>query len=103
MDWKEFLRPTKTKLLVAAILFVLFVPVVNMFGSECTGEMCQDVGISINKASIIQILLPSLGNPAFRVDYLEVLYLNVLFGTIICYLLTCLLIFLYSKLSKRKK
>ena len=99
MDCKEFLKPTKAKLLLAAALFMLFVPFMAYDnGTRCIRAPCHSSDTGSMAAWLLhsQLIFP---------PYIHSLNLPLsLLGILICYPIGCALApYLEKKLAKAKK
>ena len=104
MNWKEFSRPTKLKILLAIVLFLVLpltpTPV------QCAGSSCPDVwlnGLSLSQAVFMAFSLMASGEPpSILTNLLPGLVLVGVLAAIISYLLSCLIVHLYRKLRVKK-
>ena len=94
MNWKEFLKPNSVKIIILTILSVVFVPFINYdTGIRCIQAPCS----AAFTGSFLMYLLFSHN---FYVYYFS--YVNLILGLIVSYLISCLIIFLINKNSKRR-
>ncbi len=86
MDWKDFLFPTKLKILISAVIFLFFVPFIE-FGlwRECFKAQCPVV------TSMGSVLTYLFYGPHWATIY-NILYLNVGAGLVVCYIFSCLIL-----------
>jgi hypothetical protein len=93
MNWKEFFRPTVSKIAISVVLFVIFVPFIEPHGFQCIKAPCPQPG---TQSLLTQFLIfLTLGNPIVGIHYV-----NLFVGLIMSYLLSCLII---SGINKTKK
>ena len=115
MNWKELLKPTKNKIIVALVIFILFVPFVYV-DNELKMMICKGSNCSVRYKDAIKIL-PSEFEPNFmekpRVQiwkpiiyqsltfygYISYTYLTA--GIILSYLASCTIILLYTKIRNK--
>lgn len=97
MDWKSFLKPTKSKLGLAAVLFLLFVPFINYDnGIRCIRAPCP----ADTTGSVVMYSL-QVAAENWRSVHIYHYELGLLaIGTIAAYLASCLLVFAYSRVKK---
>ncbi|MBU0471791.1 MAG: hypothetical protein KKF89_06170, partial [Nanoarchaeota archaeon] len=89
MDWKEFFKPTKIKILTSIIILILFVPFINYDnGIRCIKAPCP----ADTTGSITSWLISSYNHNIYQIQYI-----NLLLGIIISYLVSCLIIYLVKK------
>lgn len=94
-DWKEFIKPTRLKIIIAVILSVAFIPFIYYYTGSGVGIWMPPFGGTMG--SILMYLL-SLSNSA-RVY--RIFYLNLILGLIVSYLISCIILFLYRKTKSR--
>jgi len=110
MNFKEFFKPTKGKILLFIIIFLIIpAPIfkVQIFGgpNECSGIRTCVTGYTTLWFSLGGLIFlcnlsggcPFLEDMTFVHEILRVLYL-----AITPYILSCLIIFLYKKLKTKK-
>lgn len=89
MHWRDFLQPTKAKLLVALLIYLLFVPLLHV-EIECLMTMAGGICPPSKDFSFLDALIFQ-GNPAYTLEFL-------LAGIPISYLASCLLAAIYSRI-----
>jgi hypothetical protein len=96
MDCKEFLKPTKAKLLLAALLYLLFIPFINQYTEYVCPPGRSDCPQSIDKhVSVIEaLLLTGTVAQSYMWHFLIV-------GIPISYLAACILAYAYAKLARK--
>lgn len=93
MTFKEFIKLTWEKIVMTLLLTIIFVPFISAdSGVRCIRAPC-DVDITIT------LLLSIIGG-----QYIfGVLYLNLILGVIISYLISCAIFYFTKKNKKHKK
>ena len=108
MNWKEFLKPDKRKIVLAIILFGL-VPFPMYSGFDCSRRPCLPIvkiGPSIGIINLMFFLFARNDKEIFPQEYPELaLYPLILFllQIIISYVLSCLISWAYVKSRGEKK
>lgn len=94
MDWKEFFRPTLSKIFVFLVIFVVFVPFIPYdTGIRCFREPCP----SGTTGSVLMYLLFSHN----LYIYASIKYYNLIIGLIASYLVSCVAVSIFSKIKKK--
>jgi len=101
-DWKEFFRPTKTKLILFALFFILFAPCVQMGFWRWNPDERVMMHYNIHNESIMYFIWGSPVEAAVGINMG-----NFATGAILCYLLASILAYflvpvLASQAKKRK-
>ncbi len=106
MKIKEFLKLTKWKIVIFLALFIVFVPFISFYTDNiipfiyylthfvCIQAPCYNRAVS----SILIWLLYQ-----HRMHRFGIQYLILISGSIISYLLSCLIIFIYKKFNTKSK
>lgn len=100
MDWKEFLKPTKWKIILF-IALLLFAPVFSL-----KGYICDDPGICTHYVPFLELATLEIEGIYMSVatslikPYITVGVIIPLFGL---YILSSVLIFLYTRLEEKTK
>lgn len=92
MDWKEFFKPNKKKIIVFLILSFLPIPFYVKSYCKCypAGCKCPEVLVILLLILIIPILLGA-----------KFFLIGVIVGSLLNYLLSCLMSWIYDKVRKR--
>lgn len=95
MDLKEFFKPTITKIIVFAIIFIVFVPFVHYdTGIRCIQAPCPSGATG-------SLLMYFLFSHNLYIYSGGVLYMNLISGLLVSYLLSGTLILIVNKLRKK--
>ena len=93
MNLISFFKPTIAKIIIAVIIFIIFVPFINYnTGIVCVTFPCP----SSAKGSIILWLLFS-----YELHIYSVYYVNFIIGTISSYIASCIIVFAINKIKKK--
>lgn len=95
MNWKQFLKPDIRKSFPFVLIFIIF---------SCIYPICTfrcDVLLSYY-VTVLIVLITSLNWPLSVNDFVIYSFYTILF-LIVSYLLSCVIIWLYDKLGKKKK
>ncbi len=114
---KEFLKPDRKKIAVAALLFLFFPIIFPWLGDACPKYMlgldqppCNNVELRISVGWVINAIIDETQRtPQWIPSLLEVRSLPpmwypeyYIYHIVIVYLLSCLIFFIYNKLKIRK-
>lgn len=94
MDWKEFFKPTISKIIVFVMIFLFFVPFIDYDnGIRCIKAPCH----SSDTGSVLMYLLFSY-KPNMTIFSFS--YICLIAGMIISYLISCAIAFGFNRLKK---
>ncbi len=95
MNWKEFFKPTLSKMIVLAIIFAVFVPFIHYdTGIRCIQAPCP-------AGATGSLLVYVLFSHNLYIYTGGVLYINLIIGLFVSYLVSCILILIVNKLRKK--
>lgn len=103
MDWKDFLKPTGTIIVLSVLIFSVFVPVIAPDLSSDKIGIQNMPYFNTQPISLLMFVAYAFLIPENLFVNGLILYDNLLFGLVLSYLLACLLVSIYSKYAKRKK
>ena len=92
MNLKEIFKPTIGKIIIAGILFIIFIPFIESDEIMCLVAPCPDYGT--------QSLLESF---LIRTPVSEINYTNFIAGIIFSYFASCFFLFCINKLGNKIK
>lgn len=93
MNWK-FFKPTIWKIVIFVIIFIVFVPFIHYdTGIRCEQAPCP----AGTTGSLLKYILYSHD---FYIYSGGILYINLIIGLIISYLISCIIVTLYNKIKK---
>ena len=92
MNIQSFLKPTIAKISVAVLILIIFVPFINYD----TGIRCITTPCPANADGSIAMWLFSYHSYIY-----SIYYVNLIVGIILSYLISCLIVFIISKIRKR--
>jgi len=102
MDWKEFLKPTKNKLMISIIITIAWILLLRYIVSNTNVmcEMCSGICPSGNYVSYL--IVPPVCYCCVSLSEVYNNYLwNLIIPFIFSYFLSCLILWVYGKRKKK--
>ncbi|MEM2138498.1 MAG: hypothetical protein QW568_05400, partial [Candidatus Anstonellaceae archaeon] len=89
MNWEKFLQPTFAKLALASLLFIVFVPFLEIdTGIRCITVPC----LSSQLNTILSYHLFYFQHTYVRPHIYQILYINIVLGLLLSYFASCALL-----------
>ena len=96
MDWKDFLKPTKRKILFSILLFIFSILYIFITGTMVTG-LWYPLQMFITLILSPPIFMAVVIDPLLILDSLLI---GIALTAVYNYLLVCFLVFIYNKVRK---
>lgn len=100
INWKEFFKPTLIKTLLTIIIFLISIPFIQSYAEMvvmCIIGPCLPQLVYRGSQSLLQFLLNYDKLLIYKISYI-----NLITGLILSYIISCLIIFIYNKINKKK-